>query len=39
MSVSFHIQESSQEYHLSMPQVDRPENLVDWTDYLATIQR
>ena len=39
MSVSFHIQESSQEYHLSMPQVDGPEDLVDWTDYLATIQR
>lgn len=38
MSVSFHVQEDSQEYHLPMPQVTGPDDLVDWTDYLATIQ-
>ena len=38
MSVSFHVHETSDEYHLPMPTVAGPDELVGWTEYLATIQ-
>jgi acyl-CoA thioesterase-2 len=37
MSVSFHVIEEGEEYHLPMPDVPPPEQLTGWADYLATI--